>query len=138
MRKITNAIIYNKERDKILVVDKLKDNWRILTIFPWWKVDEWENLELWLKREIYEELWVNNIRILRVLWSVQGRSPTSNIDSNITLFETEIDNTKKIKVEAEVSNPRYLSFKEILELDTTTNLTKNIINYLISNSPKWH
>ena len=128
MRELSNAIIYHDE--KILVVDKNKWYWEILTILPWWKLDEWESLIESLKRELEEELSVYNIQIDEVLWKISWNSPTLNIKSNVTFYKVNIGN-QKIITNAEVENPRYLSFNEILNLETTTDMTKKIVNYLI-------
>jgi hypothetical protein len=108
----------------------IKNDWNILTILPWWKVEEWESRISCLRREIYEELWIFNIKIINKLFKIYWYSPSSNIKSNVILFSVDIWTTK-IKTNAEVSNPRYLDLQEILDLETTTKLTKKIVNYLI-------
>ena len=128
MRKLSNAIIYNDK--KILVVDKIKPNWEVLTILPWWKLDEWESHIEALKREIWEELSIYNINIWKILLTTEWISPTSSINSTIEVFEVMIGN-QKINTTAEVINPRFLLGNEILELETTTEITKNIIRQLI-------
>lgn len=129
MRQISNAIVYNEEW-KILVVDKPKNQWKILTILPGWKVDPGETLEIALQRELNKELWIKS-KVWKLLWEVQWNSPTSQITSNVSYFETELESAD-FRVNQEVNNPRYLTSKEILTLKTTTKLTRDIINKLIS------
>jgi 8-oxo-dGTP pyrophosphatase MutT (NUDIX family) len=126
MRQISNAIIYKDW--KILVVDKPKAEGKVLTILPWWKVDPGETYELALQRELEEELWVKS-RVWKILWEIQWDSPTSQITSNVVFFQTELESEDLITTQ-EVCNPRYLSSQEILTLETTTELTKNIIRKL--------
>lgn len=128
MRQISNAIVYDDEW-KILVVDKPKEDWRVLTILPWWKVDQWETKQQALERELLEELGVKS-KVWKILWEIQGASPTSEISSNVSYYKTELEN-QNFQTTQEVCNPRYLSSDEILTLETTTELTKSIINKLV-------
>ena len=127
MRQISNAIIYKDW--KILVVDKPKAEGKVLTILPWWKVDPGETYDLALQRELEEELSVKS-RVWKILWEIQWDSPTSKITSSVVFFQTELVESKDLITTQEVCNPRYLSSQEILTLETTTELTKNIIRKL--------
>lgn len=130
MRQIVNWIIYDKNWN-ILVVDKEKDNWNTLTILPWGKIEENENILDALKREIKEELWLKNIQIEDFIWNVEWYSPTSNIKSNIHIYKvTILGSLENMKAENEVKNPRFLNKKVILSLENTTKLTKTILNKL--------
>lgn len=127
MRKLSNAIITDWEW-KILVVDKEKENWDVLTILPWWKIEEWENLNIALFREIDEEIWISNILIRKKIWVVIWKSPSWK-DSEVNLFKVELwhDNFHTAN---EVKNPRYLTPEQIYNLETTTELTKSIIDVI--------
>jgi hypothetical protein len=120
---------------KILVIDKIKDNNNILTILPWWKLEEWETSIDCLIREIKEEIWIDItwLDIWEFLWSIHWESPSSNIHSEVRLYRV---NTKilvsDIILEDKLSNPRFLSWPEILRLDTTTDLTKQSIKKLLN------
>jgi len=130
MRNLSSAIIYD-DKWKILVVDKPKENWKVITILPWWKIDNWETEEQALQRELSEELWILNIQIIKKIWDILWESPTLWIKSKINLFEIEIPNNSVFTTTAEVGNPRFLTKDEILELTTTTQLTKNCINKIL-------
>ena len=115
----------------ILVVDKLKEDWRILTILPWWKPEDGETYEATLRREILEELWIES-EIWNIIWDILGSSPSSWIQRKVHLFEAKIKTWGKILTNAEVENARYLSSEEILLLESTTDLTRKIVNELIT------
>ncbi len=58
MIEVIAAII--KDKDKILIARRWE--WKHLAglwEFPWWKLEEWEDHKVCLKREIREELWLD-------------------------------------------------------------------------------
>lgn len=133
-RKIIDAVITDENWD-ILVVDKIKEGGRILTILPWWKLEEWETKYDCLIREIKEEIWITltNKDIWYFLWETTDNSPSSNISSNVKLYQIK---TKillgDITLEKQLKNARYLSSSDILKTDTVTKLTQNSILQLLN------
>jgi len=125
MRTVSNAIIYNNEW-WILVVDKHKNDWRVLTILPWWKNDIWESSIDTLKREILEELWIEIDWFKRKICTIVWESPTSKIETECELIEVTLS-SHQFNCKNEVENPRFLTSKEIQELETVTELTKKCI-----------
>lgn len=131
-RQIIDAVIMKE--GKILVIDKIKDNNNILTILPWWKLEEWETSIDCLIREIKEEIWINITwwDIWEFLWSIHWESPSSNIHSEVSLYQINtIISISNIILEKQLDNPRYLSWPEILKSETATDLTKQSIIKLL-------
>lgn len=50
-----NSILLEKRKDS-----KSTESWKI--VIPVWSVEDWENIELALIREVQEELWILNIK----------------------------------------------------------------------------
>lgn len=129
MRQVVSWII--KDGDgKILVVDKPKNNGRILTILPGWKPEKWEFFIEALKREIHEELWIPS-QVNCLLWQIKWISPSSQIPTQIHFYDTTISPDANIKTTAEVENPRFMTPEEILKLESSTDLLKQVVRALI-------
>jgi len=114
----------------ILVVDKVKKDWTY-TILPWWKIEHLESDDEALKREVFEELWIQ-VEVWNKIWEIFWFTDFWNKPINVILYEAKTSE-KNFHAEAEITNPRYLSIAEILELKTTTELTRKAIELLISN-----
>jgi len=56
-RVSTKALILNENKKFLLIRE---EKWREL---PWWWLEYWETHQEWIKRELYEEMWVNVIKI---------------------------------------------------------------------------
>lgn len=129
MREIISWIIYDENGD-ILVVDKPKEDWKILTILPWWKKANWKNDTSTLTREIQEELGVKG-EVWKYIFQIEWATPTSNIQSIIKVYVFKIIKNWKINANAEIENPRFLSSEKIINLHTTTKITREIVKKLI-------
>lgn len=133
-RPIVDAVITDKNKG-ILVVDKIKKDWRVLTILPWWKLEDWETDIDCLIREIQEEIWIqiNSSEIWDLLWIIKWESPSSNILSEVSLYQLNTEVViSDIILEKGLENPRFLSLPEIFTLSTTTNLTKLSIKSILN------
>lgn len=131
-QEIIDWIISNEE-GSILIVDKIKSDWTVLTILPWGKKEPWESDETALQREIQEELWVKWSIIEHHLLQVDWKTPTSNIQSIVRVYAFKIVEWE-IQTNAEVRNPRFVSPQEILQVETITKITHNIIEELLKNN----
>ncbi len=122
-------IICNK--DKVLSVDKKDCRWETVTVLPYWEVFNWEKIKAWLIRSFYSRLWIDNVdvrkKFFRIRWCNIGKKAKATID----VYDTYIWDSE-IKPNWFFSNPRYLYQEELLDLETTTDLTKRIIDYLIT------
>ena len=53
----TKALILDENRKFLLVRE---EKWWEL---PWWWLEYWENPQEWIKRELYEEMWINVVSV---------------------------------------------------------------------------
>ena len=129
MEKVASAIIYNPSWD-ILLVDKPKSEWSIITILPWWKVATWENVEQWLWRELREELGILPHQALgtQQFTTFTWASPSSRVIREIIVFKINslLEWTQFIN-KNEIENPRYVRVEDIDTIGTITELTKRAI-----------
>lgn len=60
---VQSAVIVANNKLLILSLWKYPDKW----VFPGWRMNEWEYWKEWLKREVKEEIWLDNINVINII-----------------------------------------------------------------------
>ncbi|MGD9129097.1 MAG: NUDIX domain-containing protein [Candidatus Woesebacteria bacterium] len=125
------AIIKNSNTNKILVLkrkdtDHLKNKWE----FMYGRIDQFEELEDGLKREVFEETGIKDLKINKLMriWHIyRGEKRASNEIYGFTFIcET---NTNQIKLSREHCEYRWVDPEEAFELIDTIGIKKDLELY---------
>lgn len=103
--------------------------------FPKWHVEIWETEKQTAKRELFEETWINNVKIVNNYRLVEEYDTTINwkkIQKTVIYFlwkilvDNAVDNTLKISIlKSEISNYLIDSYDNVIKLITYDSSKKN-------------
>lgn len=132
------ALIMHSKTKKILVTkrdgtDFQKGAWE----FIYGRIDQFEELEAGLRREVMEETGINDLKIkkLQRVWHFhRGKIPTADNEIYGFTFICETE-TEKVKLSREHNQYKWVTPKQALELIKIDGIKKDI-ELLIKNSQK--
>jgi len=127
------AIIKHSNTNKVLVLkredtDHLKNKWELM----YGRIDQFEELEEGLKREVIEETGITDLKINKLMrvWHIhRGQEKTADNEIYGFTFLCET-NTTKIKLSREHSEYRWVNPEEALKLIETVGIKRDIELYL--------
>lgn len=107
----TKALILNEDK-KILLVKE--DNW--LWELPWWWLDFWESPQEGIKRELFEEMWINVVSIKEYpSYFITAKARNKDFRTAAVIYETKIDssNLDKFTTSDECQEIKFFDKNEI-------------------------
>lgn len=125
----------NSWEDEFLVINQKSENWSFRW-FPKWHIEEWETELEAAKREVKEEVWIKDIKII---WdrtfstSYTFKSGMTTINKNVTFFVWEVKDKNIIIQEEELNGYKRANFDTAINILSHKNyksILENVKKYL--------
>lgn len=116
-----------KRNDKILFVKDTKGVWEL----PGGKIDFGENPEETLKRELKEELGLNNVRIGKIIdiWTFTSQKENTDYQFIVLVYEC-LSDEKEIKYSDEHIEYKWIPISEVESLNMRDGYKKSVKKFL--------